>query len=86
MALVKFSTKLEGYIDKYDAFKALCMDAGLTMLVDGTEKDYRVEDDVLYHIYDKSYHGSPSEEKEVYSKDLKKVMLFENLLAIKSIL
>lgn len=86
MAKIKFTTELEGYIGKYDAYKALCMDAGLTMLIDGTERDYIVEDGVLYRTYDKAYHGSPSEEKEVHSKDLKTVLLFENLLAIKSIL
>lgn len=86
MAKILGNTKIEVNIDKYDAYKALCQDVGLNMLINGKERDYTVENGVLYHTYDASYHGSVNEKKEVYSNDLRKVLLYENLLAIKSFL
>lgn len=86
MAKVKIKTETEGYISKYDAYKALCEDLGLYMLTNGTERDYHVRDGVLYHDVDTSYHGSVNEKEEVYTKNLNLVLLFENLLQIKSFL
>lgn len=86
MAIVKVKIETEGYLGKFEAYQALCEDVGLDMLANGTERNYMVEDGVLYHSYDKSYHGSSEEEMEVYSKDPAKVLLFENLLAIKCLL
>ncbi len=74
MVKVTINTNLEGYIDRFDAYKALCDDIGLTMLIDGTEGEYFIEENILYH------------KKGEYSKNPKTVMLFENLLTIKSIL
>lgn len=78
MATVMISTSIEGHINKYDAFKALCEDIGLPMLIDGTTNEYSVENKILYHTYDG--------EIDIYDKNPRTVMLFENLLAIKCLL
>lgn len=86
MAIVRVNAILEGNIDKFESFKALCENLGLYMLTDGTSNEYVVENNILYHIYDDGYHGSGNLIKEEYSTDFQKVMLFENLVAIKSLL
>lgn len=86
MAKVIINTTIEGCIDKYEAYKALCEEVGLKMLSNGTANNYIIEDNILYKLVDKSYHGSSQIEKEVYSEDFKTVMLFENLLNVKCFL
>lgn len=83
MANIQINAIIEGHIDKYEAYKALCEEVGLRMLVNGTANNYAVEDNILYKLKDNPFHGSSSIEKEVYSKDFKTVMLFESLLSIK---
>ena len=86
MAKVSINTTIEGHIDKYEAFRALCEEVGLKMCADGTDNSYIVEDSILYKLTDESYHGSPKIVREVYSKDFKKAILFENLVNIKHFL
>lgn len=83
MANIQINATIEGHIDKYEAYKALCEEVGLRMLVNGTANNYAVEDNILYKLIDKSCQDSSAIAKEVYSKDFKTVMLFESLLSIK---
>lgn len=86
MAAVKIVTMIEGNIDKFESYNALCKNVGLEMLVDRSTNQYVVENGKLYRKYDKAYHGSVSEDMEFITSDARQVMLFENLLAIKCIL
>lgn len=86
MAKIQVNITTEGNINKYEAYKALCEEVGLKMLINGTANNYIVEDNILYELVNKSYHGSPKEEKKIYSKDFKTVILFENLLNVKCFL
>ena len=86
MAKVHIKTITEGNIDKYDAFRALCEELGLDMLINDNLSDYFVEDRVLYENVDISYHGSPIIKKEVVSEDYRMVTLFECLQTIKSLI
>lgn len=38
------------------------------MLINGTANNYIVEDNILYELVNKSYHGSPKEEKKYTAK------------------
>lgn len=76
MAIVRLQTYVEGNIDKFEAYKALCEEVGLGMLTDGTANDYVVEDHTIYRLND-------TDEKEVYSKEFKRAVLFETLLQVK---
>lgn len=73
-------------LDKYNAYMTLCEAAGLQMLINGTEKEYIVENGILYHINGRSSCQHRYKSKKVYSRNPRKIMLFENLLALKSIL
>lgn len=86
MAKVQIRTTIEGNIDKYDAFKALCEEVGLKMLTQDNLGDYKVKDGILYRYVDGSYHGSSLIKEEIVSKDYRLVALFESLLTIKSLL
>lgn len=86
MAKVQIRTTIEGNIDKYDAFRALCEELGLKMLTEDNLSGYEVKEGVLYETVDISYHGSPQYVKEKVSDDYRTVTLFENLLMVKSLL
>lgn len=86
MAKVQIRTIIEGNIDKYDAFRALCEELDLKMLTQSNLSNYCVESGILYETVDISYHGSPKFVKEKVSDDYRTVTLFENLLIIKSLL
>ena len=86
MAKVQIRTTIEGNIDKYDAFRALCEELGLKMLTEDNLSGYEVKEGVLYETVDISYHGSPKYVKEKVSDDYRTVALFENLLMVKSLL
>lgn len=76
----------EEALNKYNAYMKLCEAAGLQMLINGTEKEYKIENGILYHICECSGSENTDEGKKVYSKNPREVMLFENLLAVKGIL
>ncbi len=86
MAKVKIRTTIEGSIDKYDAFQALCEELGLQMLIDDNLRDYGIEDGTLYKYIEISRYGIPDVKKEVISEDYRLVTLFESLLTIKSLI
>ena len=48
MAKVKIRTTIEGSIDKYDAFQALCEELGLRMLIDDNLRVYGVVGGTVY--------------------------------------
>lgn len=86
MARVQIKTTIEGNIDKYDAFRALCEELNLKMLTQDNLGDYFVEDGTLYKNVDVSYHGSPRIEEEFVSGDYRIVTLFECLQTIKNLI
>lgn len=86
MAKVHIKTIIEGNIDKYEAFRALCEELGLNMLTEDNLSKYFVKNEVLYMNRDVSYHGSPIIKEEVISKDYRMITLFECLRTIKSII
>lgn len=73
-------------LDTYNAYMAFCEAIGLPMLTNGTERDYIIEHGILYRICDSLDKEDTRKRKKVYSRNPKEIMLFENLLVIKSIL
>ncbi len=89
MAKVMMKTAIEGNIDKFDAFRALCEELGLNMLTGSELNEYGVEAGVLYKYTDSEYEGEDEEcekDKELVSNDYRMVTLFESLLIVKSLI
>lgn len=87
MAKVMVKTAVEGNIDKFDAFRALCEELGLTMLTGNKLNEYVVEAGTLYKYIDSRCEGEyEGREKELVSSDYRMVTLFESLLIVKSLI
>ncbi len=88
MAKVMVKTAVEGNIDKFDAFRALCEELGLTMLTGNKLNEYVVEAGTLYKYIDSGCEGEHegSKKKELVSSDYRMVTLFESLLIVKSLI
>ncbi|TCL55926.1 hypothetical protein EDD76_11360 [Kineothrix alysoides] len=89
MAKVMVKTAVEGNIDKFDAFRALCEELGLNMLTGNKLNEYVVEAGTLYKYIDSGYEGKyegSEKEKELVSSDYRMVTLFESLLIVKSLI
>ncbi len=89
MAKVMMKTAIEGNIDKFDAFRALCEELGLNMLTGSELNDYGVEAGVLYKYTDSECEGEDEEcekDKALVSSDYRMVTLFESLLIVKSLI
>ncbi len=88
MAKVMMKTAIEGNIDKFDAFRALCEELGLNMLTGSELNDYGVEAGVLYKYKDSECEEDEEceKDKELVSNDYRMVTLFESLLIVKSLI